>query len=337
MRPFSGMDGGLGRSALPFVEQDFASLEEAEGVFYKLLRRAGVQPDWTWEQTVRAVVKDPAYRAIRDPKDRKASFEKYVADVRAQEKDREKERQAKLRADYFAMLKSHPEIKYYTRWKTAESFIEGETVFRSAKSEDEARLLFNEYRAELLAKHREEETKSRETALNGLVHILECLDLEPWTRWSKGLSMIRENDRFKGEKHFKTLSRIDILKAFENHIKSLERNYNETRQKRKAVKAREERKNRDMFIALLKDLKAGGKIKPGTKWKDIHDLIEDDSRYVAMLGQAGSTPLDLFWDFIEDEERMLRSKRNDALDVIEVRLVYTSSNSIVNVVIGQSF
>ena len=103
MRPFSGMDGGLGRSALPFVEQDFASLEEAEGVFYKLLRRAGVQPDWTWEQTVRAVVKDPAYRAIRDPKDRKASFEKYVADVRAQEKDREKERQAKLRADYFAM------------------------------------------------------------------------------------------------------------------------------------------------------------------------------------------------------------------------------------------
>ena len=149
--------------------------------------------------------------------------------------------------------------------------------------------------------------------------------------------MIRENDRFKGEKHFKTLSRIDILKAFENHIKSLERNYNETRQKRKAVKAREERKNRDMFIALLKDLKAGGKIKPGTKWKDIHDLIEDDSRYVAMLGQAGSTPLDLFWDFIEDEERMLRSKRNDALDVIEVRLVYTSSNSIVNVVIGQSF
>ena len=37
-----------------------------------------------------------------------------------------------------------------------------------------------------------------------------------------------------------------------------------------------------------------------------------------MLGQSGSTPLDLFWDMVEEEERALRSTRNDVLDVLDV-------------------
>ncbi|CAI4216267.1 unnamed protein product [Parascedosporium putredinis] len=36
-----------------------------------------------------------------------------------------------------------------------------------------------------------------------------------------------------------------------------------------------------------------------------------------MAGQAGSTPQELFWDVVEDEERGLRSTRNDVLDVLD--------------------
>jgi len=39
-----------------------------------------------------------------------------------------------------------------------------------------------------------------------------------------------------------------------------------------------------------------------------------------MLGQSGSTPLDLFWDMVEEEERALRIKRNEVYDVLEVLL-----------------
>lgn len=39
-----------------------------------------------------------------------------------------------------------------------------------------------------------------------------------------------------------------------------------------------------------------------------------------MLGQSGSTPLDLFWDVVEEEERALRGRRNDVYDVLEVRI-----------------
>jgi pre-mRNA-processing factor 40 len=47
-------------------------------------------------------------------------------------------------------------------------------------------------------------------------------------------------------------------------------------------------------------------------------MIENDDRYKAMLGQPGSTPMDLFWDVVEEEERALRGTRNDVLDVIDV-------------------
>jgi hypothetical protein len=116
---------------------------------------------------------------------------------------------------------------------------------------------------------------------------------------------------------------LDILKAFESHVKALERSFNDKRQSQKSLKARKERQNRDAYVGLLKELRAAGKLRTSTKWKDLRELLKDDPRYVAMLGQPGSSPLELFWDLVQDEERALRAKRNDALDVLEVSTLYT--------------
>ncbi|KAL1625352.1 U1 snRNP protein [Diplodia seriata] len=298
---------------------EYSSYDDAEAAFMKLLKRAGVHPDWTWDQAMRATIRDDQYRAIKDPKDRKAAFEKYVVEVREQEKEREKERLAKLRNDFNKMLRSHPEIKYYTRWKTAKPIIEGETIYRSAKSDEERKQLFEEYICELYKTHLETEAKDRQQASEELSSLLGELQLEPYSRWTQVRDVIKEHERFKGDEKFELLSKLDLLKAFEAHIKTLERSFNEVRQKQKQSRARRERQNRDKFNALLKELRSDGKIKAGTKWKEIHPSLENDSRYVAMLGQAGSTPLDLFWDVVEEEERVLRSKRHDVLDVLDDR------------------
>ena len=300
------------------TDPEYGSFEEAESAFMKLLRRNNVQPDWTWEQAMRATIKDPQYRALKDPRDRKAAFEKYVVEVRAQEKDRAKERFAKLRADFNTMLKSHPEIKHYSRWKTIRPIIEGETIFRSTNDENERRQLFEEYIVELRKAHMEQEAVTRKAAMDELVAILKALNLEPYTRWSEAQEMIQSNERIQNDDKFKTLSKSDILTALENHIKALERAFNDARQQQKAAKARRERHNRERFIELLQELRSQGKIKAGSKWMNIHPLIQDDPRYVAMLGQSGSSPLDLFWDMVEEEERSLRGPRNDVLDVLDV-------------------
>ncbi|ROW11092.1 hypothetical protein VMCG_00971 [Cytospora schulzeri] len=297
-------------------EPDYATREEAEAAYVKLLKRSGVQPDWTWEQALRAIVKDPQYRAIKDPRDRKAAFEKYCQDVVAQDKERAKERLAKLRSDFGTMLKSHPEIKHYTRWKTARQIIEGETIFRSTNDDNERRQLFEDYIIELKKRHREEQAALRKSAMDGLIDLLPKLNLEPYTRWSEAQETISATQPFQDDEKYKTLSKFDILTVFQNHMKAVERTFNDTRQAQKAKKQRKERRARDAFLSLLGELKKDGKIKVGTKWSQIFPLVESDIRYTAMLGQNGSTPQELFWDIVEEEERGLRGTRNDVTDVV---------------------
>ena len=321
----AGIDRQLEGPRGPIVETQqntdpqYSTFEEAEEAYIRLLRRSNVKPDWTWEQTMRATIKDSQYRALKDPKDRKLAFEKYAQEVREQEKERAKERLAKLRVDFGTMLKSHPEIKHYTRWKTARPIIEGETIFRSTSDDTERRQLFEEYIIELKKANIEREAVSRKSAMEDLVGLLKGLNLEPYTRWQEAQEVIESNDTFQADVKFKTLTKSDILTAFENHIKSLERTFNDERQRQKSSRQRKERQNRDLFLELLKELRADGRLKAGTKWMEILPQIEADPRYVAMLGQPGSTPLDLFWDIVEEEERSFRLIRNDVYDVLEDR------------------
>lgn len=299
-------------------EPEYATAEEAEAAFTKLLRRSGVQSDWTWEQAMRATIKDPQYRAIKDPKDRKAAFEQYCQDVIIQDKERAKERMTKLRADFATMLKSHPEIKHYTRWKTARPIIERETIFRSTDNDNERRQLFEDYILELKKAHVESQASMRKSAMDGLIELLPQLKLEPYTRWSEAQGLLKSTAPFQNDGKYKTLSDFDILTAFQNHVKSLERNFNEARQNQKNKKRRIERKHRDDFVALLQELRRDGQIKAGAKWNQVLSLIENDERYKQACGQSGSTPIDLFWDVVEEEERALRGTRNDILDVLDV-------------------
>ena len=324
--PWEGRDGGRkSEIALPAIAKevvpDYSSFEEAEAAFMKLLRRSNVQPDWSWEHTMRATIKDPQYRALKDPKDRKAAFEKFAIEVRQNEKERAKERMAKLRTDFGNMLRTHPEIKHYSRWGTIRPIIERETVFRAAETEDERKELFAEYIVELKKQNIEQEAANRKAASSDLSHLLKALNLEPYTRWSEAQTILYTNERFQSDENYKLLSKSDILAAFENHIKSLERTFNDARQQQKASRARRERQNRDRFMELLQELRSTNKIKAGSKWKDVLPELENDPRYVGMLGQSGSTPLDLFWDTVEEEERALRGRRNEVYDVLEVQLI----------------
>lgn len=279
-----------------------------------------MQSDWTWRQAIRVGIRDPNWRAIPDPKEREVTFKKYCEDLRAQDKAKEQERQLKLRSDFAAMLQSHPEIKYYTRWKTALPMIENEAIFRSAKDDSERRGLFEEYILTLKRMHTEEKTEEKKSTLDDLAALLQSLDLEPFTRWNEAEEKLQNNVEFADAK-YTALDQIDVLNAFEKRVRALQRHLNDRVQAERHVKSRVERKNRDAYIELLKELQLNGKLKYGTQWKEVHELIRDDPRYVAMLGQSGSTPLDLFWDRLEEEDGKFRTQRRYALEVLEVRIL----------------
>jgi pre-mRNA-processing factor 40 len=299
-------------------DPEYATPEEAEAAFVKLLKRSGVQPDWTWEQTIRATARDPQFRAIKDPKDREEAFHKYCQDVRLQDAERAKERQAKQAVDWETMCKRHPEITHKTRWKTARPMLEGETIFRSTNDENERRQLFEEYVTKLKKAHKEQQASQKKSAMDGLIDLLPKLNLEPYTRWADAREIISSTPALQEQEKYRTLSQFDILTAFQNHMKGLERAFIESKQEEKSRKFRKERKARDAFKALLESFRKEGKINAGTKWSQIVPLIKSDERYLTMIGQLGSSPQELFWDVIEEEERALRGPRNIVIDVLEV-------------------
>jgi len=300
-------------------EPEYATTEQAEEAFFKLLKKHNVTPDTPWEEVLRMVIRERDYRALKDPKERRQAYEKYCIDVRAQEKGKEKERRERLREDFRKMLATHEDIKHYTRWKTARPLIEREAVYKSAGDEDERRQMFDEYVIGLQRKHVEEEVEKRGVALQELHEMLRALVVDPDTKWSDAEAKITTNERFNSDDTFRSLSNVDVLSAFDAHVKELDRVKNDAKQQEKRMYTRRERRARNEFKQLLSQLLSEGKIKAGTQWQSFHPLVAEDERYLNLIGSHGSSPLDLFWDVVEDEERKLRSKRNNALDVLEDR------------------
>lgn len=54
----------------------FASHEDAEKAFTHLLKKAGIDPTWTWDRTMRAIITDPLYKALSTLAEKKAAWEK---------------------------------------------------------------------------------------------------------------------------------------------------------------------------------------------------------------------------------------------------------------------
>lgn len=74
-----------GRPNLPedpiIPHNGFATIEEGEKAFFHLLRKAGVDPTWTWDQTMRTIITDPLYKALNTLAQKKAAWQKVCLPV----------------------------------------------------------------------------------------------------------------------------------------------------------------------------------------------------------------------------------------------------------------
>lgn len=318
-RPWEGRGDNTGfRGAVAKTDEpDFASADQAKEAFFKVLRKHNIKYDTPWTDALRIVVKERDYRAIKDSRERKRAFEDYCVEQKEEERNKDKERREKLREEFRAMLKTHEEIKHYTRWRTARPMIEREAVFRNAGDDEERRQLFEEYVLELKKQNLEQEVAARKQAMDRLSDLMRSTVLDAGTKWEDAQSTVMNSASFTNDETFRTLHKLDVLYNFEQHIKQLERHINDARQKDKKLKDRRDRQARDGFKALLQEKLAAGQIYAGSKWQDLVPQIEDDERFLNLIGTEGSGPLDMFWDLVEEEEHKIRSKRNDALDILD--------------------
>merc|ERR1712192_25015 len=74
-----------------------------------------------------------------------------------------------------------------------------------------------------------------------------------------------------------------------------------------------QRKNRDAMNAVLDELHEQGKLTSMSLWMELYPVISQDPRFHALLGQPGSTPLDLFKFYVEE----LKARFHDEKKIIK--------------------
>jgi pre-mRNA-processing factor 40 len=70
---------------------------------------------------------------------------------------------------------------------------------------------------------------------------------------------------------------------------------------------------------LLDELHEKGKLNSMSLWMDLYPSISQDMRFSSMLGQSGSTPLDLFKFYVEDLKARFHDEKKIVKEIIKVQ------------------
>ncbi|KAF9956423.1 hypothetical protein BGZ72_002801 [Mortierella alpina] len=298
---------------------DFATKEQAEEAFKKLLKDTGVTSTWTWEQTMRAVVTNPMYRALKTTAERKTAFQEYVDERRIVELEEKRARQQKQKQDFLDLLSQHPDkVTHASRYTTVSRLFAEEPVSKAFEDDRERHAIFDGYVSELIRKEKDDARQRRKAGMTALAALLSKIDeITFMTRWAEAREILQEHKDYKESEVMQGLTKIDQLIVFEDHIKQLEKEYDQKRVRDRVLRKRAERKRREAFKELLGELRSKSQLNAKICWMQIYPLIKDDPRYSNMLGQPGSTPMELFWDMIEDLDERLYQDRKMVQDLLK--------------------
>ncbi|KAF8347783.1 pre-mRNA-processing protein prp40 [Amanita rubescens] len=274
----------------------FPTIEEAEKAFMHLLRKAGVDANWTWDQTMRAIITDPLYKALNTLAEKKACWEKYTNNLRAKEQEEKEARLAKLRPAVRNMLKGNPNVFHYTTFPTADKLFAQHPIWQQARIESERKMIFDEHVTDLKQREVQESRGVRARSVQKVMALFKQLNVDVVTQ------------EYMLDPELQKLPTLDVLLAFEDYSRVREREYEEQMRRAQVEKTRKERKAREAFRDVVRNLVHEGKIKARSKWKEVYPLFRDDERYISMLGNPGSNPLELFWDAVDALDQQLDRK-----------------------------
>lgn len=292
------------------VEKQTRLAREGDDAFTEMLREEGVDSTWSFSKVLEFFITDTRYWLVEDALQKKQLFESYLNNRTHEELKKENNSVEKFKTAFITLLQSRPEIKYYTRWKTARGLLQDEPIYaHSVISEKIKKETFQEHVDKLRSAHTEKESSLHTLALSELREYFKTMNLNLTSTWEKTLGAIKSDKRFEQNKHFTALTQLDLITLYEETIRELQQEYQERIHDQSRVNYRNDRIARDGFRELLAELKEGGLLKADTTWEEVYPLIEEDDRFLAMLGRNGSTPLELFKDVIEEEELLIRAKK----------------------------
>lgn len=194
--------------------------------------------------------------------------------------------------------------------------------------EKDRRDLYDDIVIILEKKEKEDAKNLRKRNIKVLKDILESMNKVTYkTRWSEAQKLLFRDPFFTQDTDLQNMDKEDALIVFEDHIRQLEREHVEDMEKRKRWMRRQERKNREAFLCLLDELHEQAKLTPHSLWVDLFSSISADERFNAMLGQIGSTPLDLFKLYVDDLKARYHEDKKVIKEVLKERKIDVEVNT----------
>ncbi|XP_052739320.1 pre-mRNA-processing factor 40 homolog B isoform X1 [Bicyclus anynana] len=287
--------------------------KEAIEAFKDLLKDRNVPSNATWEQCVKIISKDPRYVTFKKLNEKKQAFNAYKTQKLKDEREEQRLKTKKNRESLEEFLLSCDRVTSLTKYYKCEEMFSNLEIWRCVPDSDR-RDIYEDCVFTIAKREKEEAKALKKRNMKILAQVLENMtEITYSSTWSEAQVLLLENAAFKNDVSLLGMDKEDALIVFEQHIRNLEAEYLQEREQVKKRNKRQQRKNRDNFLALLDGLHEEGKLTSMSLWVELYPVISADMRFSAMLGQNGSTPLDLFKFYVEN----LKARFHDEKKVIK--------------------
>ncbi|KAK1789251.1 hypothetical protein P4O66_014875 [Electrophorus voltai] len=311
--------------------------EEAKQAFKELLKEKGVSSNASWEQAMKMVINDPRYSALPKLSEKKQAFNAYKVQTEKEEKEEARIKYKESKETFQRFLENHDKMTSTTRYKKAEQMF-GDLEVWSCVPERDRLEIYEDVLFYLAKKEKEQAKQLRKRNWEALKNILDNMaNVTYRTTWSEAQQYLLDNPTFAEDEELQNMDKEDALICFEEHIRALEKEEEEEKQKALLRERRRQRKNRESFQKFLDELHDHGQLHSMSAWMEMYPTVSADIRFASMLGQPGSTPLDLFKFYVEDlkaryhdEKRIIKDILKDKGFLVEISTSFEDFGSVIS-------
>ncbi|XP_010775704.1 pre-mRNA-processing factor 40 homolog A, partial [Notothenia coriiceps] len=311
--------------------------EEAKQAFKELLKEKGVSSNSSWEQAMKMIINDPRYSALPKLSEKKQAFNAYKVQTEKEEKEEARIKYKESKETFQRFLENHDKMTSTTRYKKAEQMFNEQEVWSCVPERDRLEI-YEDVLFYLAKKEKEQAKQLRKRNWEALKNILDNMaNVTYSTTWSEAQQYLLDNPTFAEDEELQNMDKEDALICFEEHIRALEKEEEEEKQKTLLRERRRQRKNRESFQKFLDELHDHGHLHSMSAWMEMYPTLSSDIRFANMLGQPGSTPLDLFKFYVEDlkaryhdEKRIIKDILKDKGFLVEVNTSFEDFGSVIS-------
>uniref|UniRef100_A0A6Q2WSL0 Pre-mRNA-processing factor 40 homolog A n=1 Tax=Esox lucius TaxID=8010 RepID=A0A6Q2WSL0_ESOLU len=311
--------------------------EEAKQAFKELLKEKGVSSNASWEQAMKMIINDPRYSALPKLSEKKQAFNAYKVQTEKEEKEEARIKYKESKETYQRFLENHEKMTSTTRYKKAEQMFSDLDVWSTVPERDRIEI-YEDVLFYLAKKEKEQAKQLRKRNWEALKNILDNMaNVTYRTTWSEAQQYLLDNPTFAEDEELQNMDKEDALICFEEHIRALEKEEDDEKQKTLLRERRRQRKNREAFQKFLDELHDHGQLHSMSAWMEMYPTVSSDIRFANMLGQPGSTPLDLFKFYVEDlkaryhdEKRIIKDILKDKNFLVEVNTSFEDFGTVIS-------